>query len=81
MTDRGEQAPRHSYDMGELDEAAELERLRAQVDLVRGMERAYLATLGIAPTATVLDLGCGPGYLSEVLGEAALVSLGRSVNF
>ena len=75
MTDRGEQAPRHSYDMGELDEAAELERLRAQVDLVRGMERAYLATLGIAPTATVLDLGCGPGYLSEVLGE--LVPGGR----
>lgn len=77
MTDRGEPGPRHSYDMGELDEAAELERLRAQVDLVRGMERAYLATLGIAPTATVLDLGCGPGYLSEVLGE--LVPDGRVI--
>lgn len=69
MSDRGEPGTQHSYDMGELDEAAELERLRAQVDLVRSMERAYLATLGLAPTATVLDLGCGPGYLSEVLGE------------
>lgn len=71
MTDRGEQAPRHSYDMGVLDEAAELERLRAQVELVRSMERAYLTALGLAPTATMLDLGCGPGYLSEVLGELA----------
>ncbi len=69
MSDRADHAPRHSYDMDHLDAAAELERLKAQVDLVRGRERDYLRTLGVADDATVLDLGCGPGFLSEVLGE------------
>ena len=75
MSERGELGPRHSYDMDALDEAAELERLRAQADLVRAMERAYLTSLELSPTASVLDLGCGPGFVSEVLGE--LVPGGR----
>lgn len=75
MNERSPDTQRHSYDMDKLDAVAELDRLRAQVDLVRTLERAYLATLGIEKNASILDLGCGPGYVSEVFGE--LVPEGR----
>lgn len=64
-------APRHSYDLQALDADAELRRLHRQVELVRELEQPILHRLGLHTTATVLDLGCGPGHLTRSLLELA----------
>ncbi len=60
---------RHSYDLDNLDARAEIERLHKQVDLVRELEKQYLSRTGLPPDANVVDLGCGPGRVSEILCE------------
>jgi len=49
--------------------AQELERLRFQHEVWGGVTRAFLARLGIGPGARVLDLGCGPGFVTADLAE------------
>ena len=67
-----------SYQLGGLaDPKAELERLERQARVAQAMEIAWLRQLGIAPDARVLDVGCGPGFMSEALAE--LVPEGRVV--
>ena len=62
--------PRHSYDMRALDLQAEVKRLELQVREALSVELPFLDRLGLDPSATVIDLGCGPGYLSVELGQA-----------
>lgn len=62
-------SPAHSYDLRALDSDAELARLEAQAAVVRRMEGAWLRGLRVSPGADVLDLGCGPGFVSELLAE------------
>jgi len=81
-----------SYRMETLDAAAETERLRIQVELVRDLEDGFLAEAGLPRDGRVLDVGCGPGFFSEriarellsaeaaVIGvdvDASLIELGR----
>lgn len=72
-----ENAQRHSYDIAALDSGAEMKRLEQQVDLVRTLEKPYLERLELSRAATVVDLGCGPGYMSRVL--ASMVPQGSLV--
>jgi ubiquinone/menaquinone biosynthesis C-methylase UbiE len=62
--------------------AAELDRLRQQVELTWPKEHALLARLVPAAPADILDLGCGPGYFTERLAEAypnaSIVGMDRS---
>ncbi len=46
---------------------ADPERLRKQFDLSWPKERELLERLGLAGGMTVLDAGCGPGFLAETL--------------
>jgi len=48
---------------------AELERLRFQHEVWGGRTRAFLDRIGVKPGARVLDLGCGPGFVSFELAE------------
>lgn len=68
---------RHSYDIQALDAGTELPRLEQQVELVRELEQPYLDRMDISPDATVVDLGCGPGFMSRVL--ARMVPRGRVI--
>ncbi|MEE2644834.1 MAG: methyltransferase domain-containing protein [Myxococcota bacterium] len=69
-----------SYRIEELDTAQELERLKAQVDLVAPIEDALLEEVGLKSSDQMLDLGCGPGYFSERIVEAFIdESLGGEV--
>ena len=61
--------PAFSYDLRALDVDAELGRLEAQARVVRALEGAWLRAQGISPGAAVLDLGCGPGLVTELLAE------------
>ncbi len=65
-----------SYRIETLDATAELNRLEAQVRLVAQMELPALRNAGLATDAHFLDLGCGPGYFSE-LAAGELVPEGR----
>jgi ubiquinone/menaquinone biosynthesis C-methylase UbiE len=47
------------------------ERLRQQAQAVRGMEAGILRSAGIQAGHDVLELGCGPGYVSDLLAELA----------
>jgi ubiquinone/menaquinone biosynthesis C-methylase UbiE len=58
-----------SYDLDQLDRGAELRRLERQAAVALDRERAAVASLGVDPGATVLDLGCGPGLMSARLLE------------
>src|SRR5690242_9541738 len=46
---------------------ADVERLRAQVALSWPRELEVLSRLGLADGARILDLGCGPGFITEEL--------------
>ncbi len=59
------------------DRAAELARLERQARVALPLEIAQLRRIGIQPADKVLDVGCGPGILSEAI--AALVPDGRVV--
>lgn len=58
-----------SYDLDQLDRGAELRRLERQAAVALDRERAAVASLGVDPGATVLDVGCGPGLMSARLLE------------
>lgn len=66
-TERPEQ--RRSYDLDALDREAEHRRLAAQVEAAETLERPHLDRLCLSDTDRVLDLGCGPGFLSVALGR------------
>ena len=70
-------APRHSYDVRALDEQAETRRLAAQVEMVEALERPYIEALGLSASSTVIDLGCGPGYMTRTL--AGIFPAGRVI--
>ena len=55
--------------MRALDAAAEGKRLELQVREALALELPFLAQIGLSPSATVVDLGCGPGYLSVELAR------------
>lgn len=48
----------------------ETERLRSQVTLGWSLERKKLEQLGLDNELVFLDLGCGPGAFSELVGDA-----------
>ncbi len=54
-----------SYRMEQLDAAAEVARLEAQVRLVKSLEDAFLAEAQLPRDAWLLDVGCGPGFFAE----------------
>lgn len=61
-----------SYKFEALNDAAfQTERLRQQAQAVRGIEAGILRSAGILPGHDVLELGCGPGFVSDLLAELA----------
>jgi SAM-dependent methyltransferase len=69
-----------SYTVRTLEnEALELARLKSQAETFRQVEAQILRSSGLAKHHNVLELGCGPGFvsklLSELASEGALVSL------
>ena len=60
---------RRSYDLDTMDRAAEERRLSTQVVAAAALERPHLDRLHLSPIDRVLDLGCGPGFLSVALGR------------
>jgi len=58
-----------SYRIEELDAAAELNRLEAQVRLVALMELPALRHAGLTEGMHLLDLGCGPGFFAELAAK------------
>jgi len=68
---------------GYVDQDEEIDRLERQANTVWNMERRVLQAAGVTPGMHVLDLGCGPGFLSrhiaELVGPAGRVT-GIDVN-
>lgn len=61
-----------SYNFETLNDIAfQAERLRQQAQAVRGMEAGILRSAGIQPGHDVLEMGCGPGFVSDLLAELA----------
>jgi len=61
-----------SYDFDALNDAAfQTERLRQQAMAVRGIEASILRSAGIQAGHDVLEIGSGPGYVSDLLSELA----------
>lgn len=61
-----------SYNFETLhDTAFQAERLRQQALSVRGIETSILRNAGIQSGHDVLELGCGPGFVSDLLAELA----------
>lgn len=61
-----------SYRIGEArfrDASAELERLRVQAAVLWPAELAVLERHGLRPGSRVLEAGCGPGFVTELLLE------------
>jgi ubiquinone/menaquinone biosynthesis C-methylase UbiE/acyl carrier protein len=58
-----------SYDVSNfaIDVEGEIQRLNAQVDLFWNQELALYQRLGLKDGMSVLDCGCGPGYVLEKL--------------
>ena len=56
-----------SYPLGTTD--SELERLAFQHEVWGGCTRAFLDRIGVPTGARVLDLGCGPGFVTFELAE------------
>lgn len=61
-----------SYDFETLNDTGfQTERLRQQAQAVRSIEVGILRSAGIQPGHDVLELGCGPGFVSDLLAELA----------
>lgn len=59
-----------SYHFETLNDAEyQTERLRQQAQAVRGMEADILRLAGIQAGHDVLELGCGPGFVTDLLAE------------
>jgi len=70
--------PGGSYDFGrQVGRERELERLRIQALAAWPVEARWLKAQGLADGMRVLDVGCGPGFVSEQL--AALNPGGKTV--
>lgn len=67
---------------GDADRAAELRRLQRQATVLLDDELAELGRLGFGPGQRVLEVGCGPGFLtgplSDVAGDAGGVGIDTS---
>ncbi len=73
----------YHYDrFGDADRAAELHRLQRQATVLLGAELAELQRLGFGLGQRILEVGCGPGFLtgplSDIAGEAGGVGLDMS---
>lgn len=61
-----------SYNFETLNDTGfQAERLRQQAQAVRGIEAGILRSAGIQAGHDVLELGCGPGFVSDLLAELA----------
>jgi ubiquinone/menaquinone biosynthesis C-methylase UbiE len=61
-----------SYHFETLNDVVfQAERLRQQAQVIRGMEAGILRSAGIQSGHDVLELGCGPGFVSDLLSELA----------
>lgn len=61
-----------SYNFETLNDTAfQAERLRQQAQAVRGLEAGILRAAGIQPGHDVLEIGSGPGFVSDLLAELA----------
>lgn len=67
----------HSYRLEDLDAAAELKRLEAQVALLAPLEFSILREIGVGGAQVVADVGAGPGFFAERL--AAELDGGRVI--
>lgn len=56
------------YTFGDNDVASR--RLRFLADAYTASTTAFLHRLAIEPAAQIVDLGCGPGYTTDLLGKA-----------
>ncbi len=73
----------YSFDrFGDADRAAELKRLHKQATVLLSTELAQLQTLGFTPGSRLVEIGCGPGFLtgplSEIAGAAGAVGIDTS---
>lgn len=58
------------YAVGEFrDGEAEIARLRAQARVAVAAEQGHLADLGLPAQGRFLEVGCGPGFVTEALRE------------
>ena len=61
-----------SYNFERLDDASfQTTRLYQQSQAIRGMEAGILRAAGLKPTHDVLEVGSGPGFVSDLLAELA----------
>lgn len=61
-----------SYNFETLNDTTfQAERLRQQAQAVRGLEAGILRAAGIQATHDVLEIGSGPGFVSDLLAELA----------
>lgn len=61
-----------SYQFEALNDAHfQTQRLQQQAQAVRGMEAAILRGAGLQPSHDVLEIGSGPGFVSDLLAELA----------
>ncbi len=59
-----------SYDYSFLEESVtEQERLRLQAEVAQPLERQILEQHGLKPGMSVLDLGCGPGFVTRMIAQ------------
>src|SRR5262249_59163028 len=68
------------------DDVSELRRLEFQAAAWRGVTLALCRTAGMGPGARVVDLGCGPGFLTidlaSIVGETGhVIAVDRSTTF
>jgi ubiquinone/menaquinone biosynthesis C-methylase UbiE len=64
----------HSYDFDRFSDAnrrAETKRLYRQATVLLERELAILRTSGLAPGQEVLEIGCGPGFITGALSSVA----------
>lgn len=61
-----------SYNFEQLEDASfQTKRLYEQSQAIRGMEASILRAAGLKPTHDVLEVGSGPGFVSDLLAELA----------
>lgn len=61
-----------SYQINDIkDPSTELQRLAAQAQLMKPLEVKLLKETGLLPDFAVLEVGCGPGFITSILCELA----------